>query len=262
VTHAIFPALLAPDEPEPVEVVNPGGSSRLLILCDHGGRRVPARLHGLGLPADALDRHIAWDIGAKDIGLFLAERFDALAVIGVYSRLVVDLNRYAWDPALMPEASDGIPIPGNQALSMPDRERRMAEIYRPYHARIAGEIEAMAAAGRPPIVLSVHSMTERMATGGFRPQEITVCWAEDERLSRPALTLLAEPGDVTVGDNQPYALDIGIDYTVPEHAMRRGLPALQIEFRQDLVGTPAGARAWAARFADVLERLLAEGQVS
>jgi predicted N-formylglutamate amidohydrolase len=32
---------------------------------------------------------------------------------------------------------------------------------------------------------------------------------------------------------------------VPVHAIRRGRPHLQVEFRQDLIATPAGARRWA-----------------
>jgi predicted N-formylglutamate amidohydrolase len=54
--------------------------------------------------------------------------------------------------------------------------------------------------------------------------------------------------DLVVGDNQPYNLDPHEDYSVPVHAVRRGLPHLQVEFRQDLVATPAGA----ARLADAL----------
>ena len=61
-----------------------------------------------------------------------------------------------------------------------------------------------------------------------------------------------------VGDNEPYAIDIGIDYTVPEHAMRRGLPHLQIEFRQDLIADAIGAERWAGVFADALTPMIGD----
>lgn len=255
-SFSIFPDLLATDEPAPFEAHNPDGSSPILILCDHAGRLVPRALGDLGILPDSFDRHIAWDIGARDIVLRLCERFDARAICGVYSRLIIDLNRYPWDPASSPDMSDALPIPSNKDLTMPDRERRVGEIFRPYHDRVSAEIDTLLAQDLSPAILSVHTMTDRMVGGDFRPEEISICWAEDDRLSGSVLRALTDSGDVTVGDNVPYALDIGIDYTVPEHAMRRGLPSLQLEFRQDLVGTVSGAHHWADLFADALETVV------
>ena len=59
------------------------------------------------------------------------------------------------------------------------------------------------------------------------------------------LEALGRAPGIVVGDNQPYNLDLQEDYSVPGHAVRRGLPHLQVEFRQDLIATPAGARHWA-----------------
>jgi predicted N-formylglutamate amidohydrolase len=39
---------------------------------------------------------------------------------------------------------------------------------------------------------------------------------------------------------------------VPVHGERRGLPHVEIEIRQDLIGEPAGQAAWAARLARLL----------
>ncbi|GAB5467634.1 MAG: N-formylglutamate amidohydrolase [Rhodospirillales bacterium] len=252
----IFPNLLAEEEAAPFSLHNLEGAGRLLILCDHAGQAVPRALQGLGLAPPDLERHIAWDIGARDIALRLAERFDAPAICGTYSRLTIDLNRYPWDPASCAVESDGTAIPANRALSLPDRERRIAEIFRPYHDRVALEVARLAERRSDLVLISVHSMTDRMKGGARRREEIAICWAEDRRLSDPLLQGLTARGDVSVGDNQPYALDIGIDYTLPEQAMRRGLPALQVEFRQDLVATSAGARHWADLFAETLEEAL------
>ena len=71
---AVRPALLGPDDPPPFELVNPGGSASLLLVCDHASHAVPAALHGLGLDESTLRRHIGWDIGAAEVTRRLANR--------------------------------------------------------------------------------------------------------------------------------------------------------------------------------------------
>jgi predicted N-formylglutamate amidohydrolase len=68
----------------------------------------------------------------------------------------------------------------------------------------------------------------------------------------PVLATLRRSGEITVGDNQPYNLDPQIDYTVPFHALRRSLPHLQVEFRQDEIETATTQSQWAIRFAQAL----------
>ena len=85
--------LLGDDDPASATVLNAAGRATAVVVCDHGGEAVPAKLDGLGLdPADRA-RHIAWDIGASATARELAQRLDAPAVLSSYSRLVIDLNR-------------------------------------------------------------------------------------------------------------------------------------------------------------------------
>ncbi|WP_353843561.1 N-formylglutamate amidohydrolase, partial [Mesorhizobium sp.] len=56
------PASLA--SPETVGVTNPGGSSPLVLTCDHASNFLPPEFGTLGLAAEELSRHIAWDPGA------------------------------------------------------------------------------------------------------------------------------------------------------------------------------------------------------
>src|SRR5690606_37264874 len=85
--------LLAPEDPPPVTIVNPTGSGPVLLICDHASNAVPRSLQGLGLTERDLHRHIAWDIGSAEVTRMLAEALDAPAVLGGYSRLVIDCNR-------------------------------------------------------------------------------------------------------------------------------------------------------------------------
>ena len=111
------------DDPTVVEVANPGGRAPVLLLCDHAGRRIPAWLEGLGLPAQELERHIAFDIGAAEVTRGLAMLLDAPAVLCHVSRLVIDPNRLPGDPASIPALSDGTVVPGQPGAR---RRRRSA----------------------------------------------------------------------------------------------------------------------------------------
>jgi predicted N-formylglutamate amidohydrolase len=68
------------------------------------------------------------------------------------------------------------------------------------------------------------------------------------------LAALRRPGDVVVGDNQPYNLDPEVDYSIPFHALRRRLPHIQVEFRQDEISDATTQHRWAVRFAQALRK--------
>lgn len=141
--------LLGPDDPAPFTVRNAQGASPWLLIADHAGQRVPARLHNLGLPQHELDRHIGWDIGIAEVTRLLANALDAFAISQTYSRLVIDCNRPHAAASLMPEGSDSTPIPGNAGLTDSARQQRIDAIFAPYHARIAAELDARAARASP-----------------------------------------------------------------------------------------------------------------
>lgn len=233
------------------QVLRPRGGGPFVILCDHASNHVPVELNDLGLPAAELRRHIAWDIGAAGITAKLSEIFDSPAVLCATSRLVIDCNRQLDAEDLIPEVSDGTVIPGNQALDRGAREDRIARWFRPYHDAIQTVIEDRERRGIPSVSLSIHSMTDRMA-GNFRPWQISLSSYRDRSLVDPLLAALRLRGDVTVGDNQPYDLDPAIDYSTTFHALRRNLPHLQVEFRQDEVADEKGETRWAQRFAAAL----------
>lgn len=240
------------DQP-PFVILNSQASSRVIVCGDHAGRAVPAVLQDRALPPAEMDRHIAWDIGAHHIAERLSERLAAVAVCGTYSRLVIDLNRYPWDPAALAAVSDGTRIPFNQDVSSPERQARVDAIHRPYHDAIAAEIDRVTATGRQPVLISVHTMTDQLAGGILRPEAYAVLHdARDSGLARAMLDWLRGNVVGVVGDNTPYSLDEGIDFTVPEHGFRRRIPTFMFEVRQDLVTTQDHARAHADVLADGL----------
>ncbi len=239
----------------PYRRVNEGGPSPIVIICDHASNRVPADYGDLGLGDADFQRHIAWDIGAAAISEILARRFQAPAILSEVSRLLIDCNRRFEDPNLTPAISDGTQVPANLNISQEEREKRWRICHQPYHQAIWDAIERKLDAGQPPILLSIHSMTPAL-NGVARPWQIAICWSDDRRLSAPMLEALCARAGITVGDNEPYRLDPQEDYSVPVHAMRRGLKHLQVEFRQDEIADAAGQQRWADLFGDCLERVL------
>jgi len=151
----------------------------------------------------------------------------------------------------MPEVSEHTAIPGNVGLSHTDRAARVTEIFEPYHARIRALLDARLAAGRRTIYVAMHSFTP-VFKGESRAMQVGVLYNRDVRLAEIMLELLRAEGDLTVGDNAPYAVSDVTDYGVPVHAERRGLAHVEIEIRQDLIASEAGQVAWAARFARLL----------
>jgi predicted N-formylglutamate amidohydrolase len=227
------------------------GSSAVFIACDHAGRRIPRRLGTLGLAEPDLSRHIAWDFGAWGVSLRLAAALDACAVGQTYSRLVIDCNRRPDVPSSIPEISEATPIPGNIGLTDADREARRAAIHAPYHHALATMLAERRAAGRPTMLLAMHSFTP-VFQGVARPWHAGVLFNRDDRIARAMLDLLRAEPDLVVGENEPYAVSDATDYTVPVHAEPHHLPHVELEVRQDLIADAAGEARWAALLARLL----------
>jgi predicted N-formylglutamate amidohydrolase len=243
--------LLATDELPPVRVLRADGASDLFLTADHAGRDIPRRLARLGVPETELTRHIAWDIGIRGVTERLSAAFDATAVFQTYSRLVIDCNRDPDVASAIPEISEHTPVQGNIGLTEADKAARIAEIFTPYHDRITTLLDTRAAAGRRTVYIAMHSFTPTFK-GENRAMEIGVLYNRDTRLAAILLDLLRAEGDLTVGDNAPYAVSDLTDYGVPRHAEPRGLAHVEVEIRQDLIADAAGETAWAERMARLL----------
>jgi len=247
------PRLLAADEPPPFTVERERGRSPFVLICDHAGRRIPRKLGTLGVADDELQRHIAWDIGARGTAAHMADMLDAVLIAQTYSRLVIDCNRPPGAPTSITPRSERTDIPGNHALSPEDAAARVSEIFVPYHARITKELDDRHARGEPTLLISMHSFTPVFHEVP-RPWHVGMLYNRDVRLAHVLLDLIRAEGEWTVGDNEPYSVSDGTDYAIPVHGEQRGLPHIEIEVRQDLITDEAGQREWAERIAGWLVR--------
>ena len=248
--------LLGPDDPPAFTIVNPDGMAKAVIACDHASNAVPARLADLGLPAETLRRHIAYDIGAAGIATHLAALLDVPGAIAGYSRLVIDINRPSDDFTSVREIYDGAVIPGNRRLTEAEMRQRQDELFWAYHNALGGLLADKKAMFGYPAMISVHTCTDYF-NGVKRPWHIGVLSNRDRRMADPILALLKERNpDLVIGDNKPYS---GVDpygFTIEHHALPARLPNVLFEVRQDLVGTEGGQRHFAEILADVLREVM------
>jgi predicted N-formylglutamate amidohydrolase len=241
-----------------VERGAPGNS--LLILCDHATSRLPPEYGTLGLNPGETARHIAYDIGAREVALGAGRRLQATVISSCFSRLLIDPNRGEDDPTLIMQLSDGTIIPGNVGIGEAEQAKRIDTYYAPYHAAIGAELDAMITAGLVPVIASIHSFTEAWR-GIPRKWHAAVLWDNDPRLALPLLRELRSRTGAEIGDNEPYTGHLRND-SMYRHATLRGLPNSLIEIRQDLIRDSDGQAKWAAIIADCLAGILADPQVA
>ncbi len=227
---------------------------QFLVSCEHASNRLPARYQGLGLSAKALDMHIAWDPGAREIARACARVLHCPCHEGRYSRLLIDLNRSLHHPRVIARESAGIPIPGNAEISEQERERRVKLYYASYREIVVADIGKIIRKHGGCIHLSVHSFTsrlldiERKADIGLlfdprRPREKALCAWMAERLRKQSYH---------VRFNYPYR-GVSDGFTT---ANRRAFPereylGIEIEVNQTLFRTRTSIRIVADHFAEI-----------
>jgi predicted N-formylglutamate amidohydrolase len=246
-------ALIGSGDPAPVEWVRPDSPSPVLLLCEHAGQAIPARLGGLGLPDGAIDLHIGWDIGAERLARALAERLDAPLILQRYSRLVIDCNRPMRSSGSIPETSDGLVIPGNLNLTEGARAQREERIFAPLDAAVA---QGFARAPRRA-AFSVHTFTRRMRHGEPRQWDAGFLTRADLAAAQTFVDFISgERSELKLAVNQPYQIEEDGDWFIPHHAEPRGMRHCLIEVCNDRVTTDAQVDFWADLLASAIGRVL------
>ncbi len=165
----------------------------LVLSCEHGGNRIPARYAALFVGSEhLLASHRGLDLGAAPLARRLARALGAPLHLHGFSRLLVDANRSLGHPGLFSVHT--------RALPEGERERIVARYWRPHRRAVERAVEAARRGGAPVLHLSVHSFTPRL--GGrsrgcdvgllydpSRPRERELCarWREALRELAPRL---------------------------------------------------------------------------
>jgi predicted N-formylglutamate amidohydrolase len=245
-------ALLREDDPPVFLIERAKASSAFLLTCDHAGRAVPHKLASLSLSAHELSTHVAWDLGAAELGRRLSARLDAFLIMHNYSRLVIDANRPPGAPDSIPTLCERTRIAANEGLSSADARKRFEEVFQPYHQRIRDELDARRAGESRSVLVALHSFTP-VFLGNRRRWHVGVLYGRDSRLAALVRDGLRSDSELIVGDNEPYSVSDASDYTIIVHGEQRGIPHVELEIRQDLLASAADTQSWAERLGGVLE---------
>lgn len=229
-----------------VDVINPSGAGRFVLVCEHASNFIPAELNALGLAEDVLQSHVAWDPGAMAVALAMSDALDAPLVAQNVSRLVYDCNRPPDVQSAVPETSEIYTIPGNARLSRQDRAARVDRYYHPFRNRLASCLDRQASKrkaedGREtpglPVLVTIHSFTP-VYFGEQRDTEIGILHDTDPRLADALLRGAGGDAKVSFSRNQPYGPGDGVTHTLVQHALPRKLLNVMIEVRNDLIASP------------------------
>jgi predicted N-formylglutamate amidohydrolase len=178
-----------------------GRPTALVLSCEHGGNRVPARFAAdLAEAKEALSSHRGYDPGALALARALAEAWPAPLVYSTVSRLIVELNRSPHHPRWLSEWT--------RHYGPEQRKELRGWLYDPYRDTLAKLIEARHQQGLSVLHVSVHSFipcwrgAERKVDVGLlydprRASEQSLCraWARQLSACRPSWRIRR---------NQPY----------------------------------------------------------
>lgn len=238
-----------------VSIERRDGKSPLLLICEHASRTLPARYGNLGLSAEALESHIAWDPGALAVAQGISAALDATLVSQRFSRLIYDCNRPPEAPGAMPEKSEIYPIPGNEDLDSAERKARTAALYIPFHNAVRELIAERKARGQDTVIVTIHSFTP-VFNGKPRAVELGILHDADSRLADGILSAAADAPLYKTERNEPYGPQDGVTHTLILHGVSNGLRNAMIEVRNDLIRDDAGQGVMADYLSGLFQQCL------
>ena len=179
------PASLASSDT--VRVTNPGGSSPFVLTCDHASNFLPAEFGTLGLAAEDLSRHIAWDPGALPVAHAHGarrsmRRWSKPAFRALSSTATGRSTRRTWcRRSARPQPYRAMPACRKSSA------RRGSPCHgSPFHDAIERIVDERLARGQETRLVSVHSFTP-VYKGHDRPWHIGIIHDEDRRLASPLI---------------------------------------------------------------------------
>ena len=211
----------------------------VLLTCEHARPDLPPGSHP-GVSVGEPNAHVLWDPLALDLAISLALRLGAPLLAGQVSRAVVDLNRRASWPSVIPDESFGVPLAGNRDLSPADRARRIEALHAPYRRSVVAEVRRAIALGPSCRHLSVHSFTPSLDPSG-RAFDVGLLYDADRpgevALAAGIGAALSARAGLEVRHNEPYlGTDEGMTTWLRERFADPSYAGIELELNQDRLG--------------------------
>jgi predicted N-formylglutamate amidohydrolase len=199
-----------------------GRRVRVVVTCEHGGNRIPARYRPLFVgKARLLASHRGYDAGALELARALARRVGASLHYSEVSRLLVDLNRSHGNRSLFSELTRDLP-PG-------EKERVLASHYYPHRLAVERRVEAALAKGYRVLHVASHSFTPLLGT---EERNADVAWLYDP--SRPRERELVRGWRRSLRQLRP---DLRLRFNYPYRGVSDGLTTqLRARFSRGYLG--------------------------
>ncbi len=204
----------------------------IFLTCEHASEILPAPWQWSESDRRLVGTHWAYDLGAREVTLELADALDASAVLSRFTRLLIDPNRAESNADLLRRFAEGAAVELNHEVTSDERTRRLVSYYRPFHAAVERELSSV----RAPILLSVHTFTP-VYEGHIRQVELGVLFNREESTAHALGEALSKRFD-GVAYNEPWSGLDGLIYSAERHADRHGRCALELEVRQDRAQDP------------------------
>jgi len=240
------------NEFEAVELLNPTGTSQVLVICEHASNFFPPEYEELGLNDDVRQSHIAWDPGAFEVANLLGEKLHAQTIVGKVSRLVYDCNRPPEAIDAVPERSEVFEVPGNQGLSAAAYQDRVDRCFTPFTNLVSKTIRWSKV---PRVIVTVHSFTP-VYRGVPREADIGILHDADTRLADAMLQHAPELSALRIERNEPYGPADGVTFTLKKHGIANDFLNVMVEVRNDLITNDEECEKIADLLAQLVNRAL------
>ncbi len=174
---------------------------QFVLSCEHASNKIPdAYETHFQHYRDLLETHRAYDLGSAGLTRFLSEQLPAPAVLALWSRLLVDVNRSLYRRTLFSEIT--------KPLSKEARQRILTEYYDPHQQAVKKTVFESLRQKGAIFHLALHSFTP-VFNGIKRDVDIGILY-NPERATERALALQwrkliqkTRPG-LLVKLNRPY----------------------------------------------------------
>lgn len=232
---------------------------RLVLTCEHGGHEVPAAYRSLFAGRrELLASHRGWDPGALPVARGLARATGRPLIAATTTRLFVDLNRGAHNPAAFSEITRPLP--------RAERAELLSRYHRPHWDRVRAAISAT----RGPVIhVAVHSFTPIWHGGETRRVGIGLLY-DPRRIAERRFAIVWQRllgqrlPELEIRRNAPYRGNTdGLATGLRRELSEGRYLGFELELNQRLITTEPRRRALVAALNDTLiEALQNPGEAS